>query len=77
MFRHDVLCLGDVPWCRADARTRRVLTRAARDRFVFYWEDAIEDAGEPRVELDAADDGVMIATPHLPSGLAPELAEAA
>ncbi|HTJ40570.1 MAG TPA: glycosyltransferase [Kofleriaceae bacterium] len=78
MFRHDVLCLGDVPWSRAGVRTRHLLGRAARDRFVFYWEPAIHgEQGEPRVELDPGEDGVMIATPHLPFGLDPELAEAA
>jgi glycosyltransferase involved in cell wall biosynthesis len=75
-MRHDLLCLGDAPWSAAPARIRHLLSRAARDRFVFYWEDPVPGAGEPRVELSPAADGVMIATPQLPAALSPELAVA-
>lgn len=54
-----------------------MLAHAACDRFVFYWEPPAWGAGEPRLALHAAEDGVMIARPHLPAGLPRELADAA
>ena len=77
MIRTDLVCLGDRPWVELATDERDLLARAARDRFVFYWEPAVEVAGEPRLALDAAPDGVMMATPHLPRGLAADLAAAA
>jgi UDP-galactopyranose mutase len=92
MSRIDLVCLGDRPWVELVADERDLLARAARDRFVFYWEPARLGAGEPRVALEAAPprvtdpfeaaasaapDGVMIATPHLPRGLSVDLADAA
>jgi hypothetical protein len=77
MFRIDLVCLGDRPWVELVSDERDLLARAARDRFVFYWEPARIGAGDPRVALEAAPDGVMIATPHLPRGLSADLADAA
>jgi hypothetical protein len=77
MYRIDLVCLGDRPWVELSEGERDGLARAARDRFVFYWEPPVIGAGEPRLALRAAPDGVMIATPHLPRGLTAELADAA
>ena len=77
MYRHDVVCLGEARWPDAGVRARDVLARAARDRFVFYWEPPAFASGEPRLALHAVEGGVMVARPHLPHGLPRELADAA
>jgi glycosyltransferase involved in cell wall biosynthesis len=47
-------------------RPQHLLTRAARDRRVFYIEEPVFDGRDPRLESRRDDSGVVVVIPHLP-----------
>jgi UDP-galactopyranose mutase len=73
----DVVVFSHLRWRFVRQRPQHLLSRCARDRSVLFWEEPIASPGEPRVELDETDDGVIVATPHLPDAASGELAHAA
>jgi glycosyltransferase involved in cell wall biosynthesis len=65
---YDVLCLSHLRWNFVFQRPQHLLTRCARERRVFFFEEPIFDAGNgPELRLHR-DGNVIIATPHLPAG---------
>ena len=76
----DVLCFSHLRWHFVTQRPQHLLTRAARDRRVFYWEEPVWHApgelplradGSLGMYLDVIDAGgsVYIATPHITWGI--------
>jgi UDP-galactopyranose mutase len=64
--RVDLICLSHLRWDFVFQRPQHLLTRCARDRRCFYFEEPLFDSHrEPHLELrDSA--GVTVAVPHLP-----------
>lgn len=66
----DLICFSHLRWNFVFQRPQHLLTRCARERRVFFFEEPIFDSDVPR--LDTSQDGsdVTVAVPHLPAGLA-------
>jgi glycosyltransferase involved in cell wall biosynthesis len=62
----DLLCFSHLRWNFVYQRPQHLMTRFARDRRVFYWEEPVFGAGEPRLEATRGADGVTVIVPHLP-----------
>lgn len=75
--RESVLCLSHLRWNFVFQRPQHLLTRCARDHRVVFFEEPIFDATEPELEVTTAESGVRVAVPHLPAGMAADVAEAA
>ena len=71
-----VICLSHLRWRFVRQRPQHLLSRCARDRTVFFWEEPIFDADVPRRALDRTDDGVIVVTPHLVPDTSPAEVEA-
>jgi UDP-galactopyranose mutase len=68
----DLLCFSHLRWNFVYQRPQHLMTRFARDRRVFYVEEPMADAAEPRLDVDT-DNGVTVVVPHLPAHLDPVL----
>jgi glycosyltransferase involved in cell wall biosynthesis len=77
----DLVCLSHLRWDFVYQRPQHLMSRFARDRRVFFFEepvffDPIED-GPARLDVMERPGGIRVAVPRLPHGLAPEEVEAA
>ena len=70
----DILCFSHLRWNFVFQRPQHLLTRAVRDRRVFFFEEPIYDSAVPHVDSRRDPSGVVIAVPHLPHGTPPERA---
>ncbi|XXY53037.1 glycosyltransferase family 1 protein [Sorangium sp. So ce269] len=65
----DVICFSHLRFSFVFQRPQHLLTRCARRRRVFFFEEPLLDSELPRLEEVAAEHpGVRVATPHLPAG---------
>ena len=65
-----LLCLSHLRWNFVFQRPQHLLTRAARDHDVIFFEEPVFRAGSAlTLELHAVQDGVTVAVPVLPEGL--------
>ncbi|HEX8502794.1 MAG TPA: glycosyltransferase family 1 protein [Pyrinomonadaceae bacterium] len=64
----DLVCLSHLRWDFVYQRPQHLLSRCARDRRVFFYEEPIYDGG-PRLEVRRSEEGVTVAVPHLPEGV--------
>lgn len=64
----DLICLSHLRWDFVYQRPQHLLSRAARERRVFFIEEPIFDAELPRLDLSKRDEELYIAVPHLPQG---------
>jgi UDP-galactopyranose mutase len=64
----DLLCFSHLRGEFVFQRPQHLMSRFARERQVFYFEEAVRDASSPRLELRDASHGVRLAVPHLPPG---------
>lgn len=65
---YDLICLSHLRWHFVFQRPQHLLTRCARERRVFFFEEPLFDAPDaPFLQLQQ-DGNVTIATPHVPSG---------
>src|SRR4051812_21996138 len=68
-LRPDVICLSHLRWNFVFQRPQHLMTRCARDRRVFFFEEPVfEDGIPPRLAVDRSGP-VIVAVPHLPRGL--------
>jgi glycosyltransferase involved in cell wall biosynthesis len=66
----DILCLSHLRWDWVFQRPQHLLTRAAKDRRVWFVEEPVADpAGCARLALARPHPNVTVATPHVPEGL--------
>jgi glycosyltransferase involved in cell wall biosynthesis len=74
--RPVLLCLSHLRWNFVFQRPQHLLTRAARDHDVIYFEEPIFQAGiaEPLLDRRPTPEGVTVAVPVLPEGMAGERA---
>jgi UDP-galactopyranose mutase len=68
MTEYDVVCLSHLRWDWVWQRPQHLLSRCARERRVFYVEEAVAD-GDTRVDVEETPSGVHVVRPHVPSGL--------
>lgn len=65
---NDLVCISHLRWNFVFQRPQHLMTRAARDRRVFYIEEPVGHDGD--AYLDVRDEnGVTVVVPHLPHGL--------
>lgn len=64
--QYDLLCFSHLRWDFVFQRPQHLLSRCARDRRVFFFEEPIVDDGPPRLEVRELDSGVTVAVPRLP-----------
>lgn len=66
--RHDLVCFSHVRWDFQFQRQNHLMSQAARERRVFFIEEARVDAGEARVDVVLNDEGVHVVVPRVPAG---------
>src|SRR5829696_3256436 len=65
----DLICFSHLRWDFVFQRPQHLMTRCARDRRVYFFEEPVfADGITPRLDL-ARSGGVTVAVPHLPHGL--------
>jgi UDP-galactopyranose mutase len=73
-----LLCFSHLRWDFVFQRPQHLLTRAARDHEVIFFEEPLYRAGAtPRLDLHETPEGVTVAVPLLPEGLKGAAAAAA
>src|SRR3954471_17232570 len=65
----DVVCLSHLRWHFVWQRPQHLMSRCARTRRVFFFEEPVADADEPWLATEETPSGVRVCTPHLPPGL--------
>ncbi len=73
----DLVCFSHLRWDFVYQRPQHLLSRAARDRRVFFIEEPIFSNSSMRFDIQERDNGVRVVVPHLPEGLQSEVATAA
>jgi glycosyltransferase involved in cell wall biosynthesis len=66
----DLVCLSHLRWSFVFQRPQHLMSRFARTRRVFFIEEPVFDASEPRLTMTLTS-GVHVVVPHLPAGLRP------
>jgi UDP-galactopyranose mutase len=69
----DLVCLSHLRWDFVYQRPQHLLSRCARERRVFFFEEPVY-GDDLTLEVSRREDGVMVAVPHLPHGLKSEQA---
>jgi UDP-galactopyranose mutase len=62
----DLLCFSHLRWDFVYQRPQHLMSRFARGRRVFYFEEPVFGADEARLEVRRGADGVAVIVPHLP-----------
>src|SRR3982751_4495950 len=70
----DLVCFSHLRWDFVYQRPQHLLSRAARDRRVFFVEEPFFDNGSMHLEYHKREDDVIVVVPHLPHGLSSEVA---
>jgi UDP-galactopyranose mutase len=65
---YDVVCLSHLRWDFVWQRPQQLLSRCARQRRVFFVEEAVVDADGPFLECSEREHGLTVVVPHLPRG---------
>ncbi len=73
----DLVCLSHLRWDFVYQRPQHLMSRFARDRRVFFFEEPTFEEGPARLDVTERPGGVRVAVPRLPHGLPPEEVEAA
>ena len=73
----DLVCLSHLRWDFVYQRPQHLMSRFARERRVFFFEEPIPSDGPPRLDVSERPDGLRVVVPRLPAGLPAEIAEAA
>jgi len=67
--KSDLICFSHLRWNFVFQRPQHLLTRCARERRVFFFEEPVFDSDMPRLETSQDASDVTVAVPHLPHGL--------
>jgi glycosyltransferase involved in cell wall biosynthesis len=62
----DIVCLSHVRWGFVHQRPNHLMTRFARERRTFFFEEPMFDASETQLEMKRESDNLVVVTPHLP-----------
>ncbi len=66
--KSDLICFSHLRWDFVYQRPQHLLSRAARERRVFFIEEPIFDAELPRLEVRKGEGKLNVVFPHLPTG---------
>lgn len=67
----DLICLSHLRWDFVFQRPQHLLTRFARERRVFFFEEPIhDDTSAPWLDISHRGDGLYVVVPRLPQGMA-------
>lgn len=66
----DLICLSHLRWNSIYQRPHQVMRRFAKERRIFFFEEAIFGDGHRRLKIRVAEPNVWVVTPHLPLGMA-------
>lgn len=79
-----LICFSHLRWNFVFQRPQHLMTRAARSRQVFFWEEPIwaavtdgETISQPELRIQTTEQGVTVVTPMLPPGVAGHAAQEA
>ncbi len=61
-----VICYSHLRWNFVFQRPQHLLSRCARLRRVFFFEEPLFDAAAPRIDIETDPSGVFVVVPHLP-----------
>src|SRR5437868_4344595 len=64
-----LICFSHLRWNFVFQRPQHLLSRFARERRVFFFEEPVRDVQEPVLEMRTSPEGVHVAVPHLPPDL--------
>ena len=64
--KEDLICYSHLRWNFVFQRPQHLLSRCARLRRVFFFEEPVFDAAAPRLEINTDPSGVHVVVPHLP-----------
>jgi UDP-galactopyranose mutase len=67
----NIVCMSHLRWHFVFQRPQHLLSRAASGGTVLYVEEPIVSDGPARMNVTADASGVLVAVPHLPTGLSP------
>lgn len=76
--KEDLICLSHLRWNFVYQRPQHLMSRCARNRRVFFFEEPVISEGEPSLKVEmhtvSAEDNarVWVVVPHLPEGLSHE-----
>ena len=73
----DLVCLSHLRWDFVYQRPQHLMSRFARDRRVFFFEEPLFEEGPARLDVSERPGGIRVAVPRLPHGLPAEEVEAA
>lgn len=77
-WRPDVVCFSHLRWSFVFQRPQHLLSRCAKGRRVFFFEEPVLDASSPHLKVLPVDrHGVRVAVPHLPAAMGEARARAA
>jgi len=62
----DLVCLSHLRWDFVYQRPQHLLSRCARDRRVFFFEEPFYTDDGPRLDVRRSEEGVYVVVPHLP-----------
>lgn len=66
----DLICLSHLRWDFVFQRPQHLLTRCAKERRVFFFEEPIFSADQvTRLDISQREKGVWVVVPHLPEGM--------
>ncbi len=65
----DLVCFSHLRWSWVYQRPQHLMSRAARDRRVFIFEEPTEGAARPTLDVSHPVRNVLVATPRLPDGM--------
>jgi len=65
----DLVCLSHLRWNFVFQRPQHLLSRFAKERRVFFFEEPVFGKGRARLQVTRSPEGVWVAVPHLPEGL--------
>ncbi|HEY2368763.1 MAG TPA: glycosyltransferase family 1 protein, partial [Polyangiaceae bacterium] len=61
----DIVCLSHLRWGFVYQRPNHLMSRFARERRTFFFEEPIFDASEAQLEMKRVSDNLIVVTPHL------------
>jgi glycosyltransferase involved in cell wall biosynthesis len=65
----DIVCVSHLRWDFVFQRPQHLLTRAARERRVYYIEEPLDGVLSPSLDIRSARSSLTVVTPRLPSGM--------
>jgi UDP-galactopyranose mutase len=72
-FDADLICLSHLRWDFVYQRPQHLLSRCAKERRVFFFEEPIYGEGPLRLDVSQREENLYVVVPHLPEGLLSEI----